>query len=113
MQVLRVEASLGGRCGFSLAGKAWREVLCWNARHWNFCSDEEIEAIQRRLAKKAPFTNYPFLSVGQKVRIRGGSLDGVQGILTPASNDRSLVVSVECIERSIAIRIDGYGVEAA
>ena len=59
--------------------------------------DEEIEAIQRILAKKVPFTNYPFLSVGQKVRIRGGSLDGVQGILTAASNDRSLVVSVECI----------------
>jgi transcription antitermination factor NusG len=73
--------------------------------------EEEIDAIQRVLAKKVPFTNYPFLSVGQKVRIRGGSLDGVQGILTAASNDRSLVVSVECIQRSIAIRIDGYGVD--
>jgi transcription antitermination factor NusG len=73
--------------------------------------DEEIEAIQRILTKKVPFTNYPFLNVGQKVRIRGGSLDGVQGILTAVSNDRSLVVSVECIQRSIAIRIDGYRVD--
>jgi transcription antitermination factor NusG len=73
--------------------------------------DEEIEAIQRILAKKVPFTDYPFLNIGQKVRIRGGSLDGVQGILTAVSNDRSLVVSVECIQRSIAIRIDGYGVD--
>jgi transcription antitermination factor NusG len=75
--------------------------------------DEEIDAIQRILAKRVPFTNYPFLNVGQKVRIRGGSLDGVHGLLTAVNNDRSLVVSVECIQRSIAIRIDGYGVEAA
>jgi len=75
--------------------------------------DEEIEAVRTILAAKAPFTHCPFLNVGQKVRIRGGSLDGVSGILTAVNNDRSLVVSVECVQRSIAIRLDGYGVEAA
>ena len=75
--------------------------------------DEEIEAVQKVLASKAPFTHYPFLNVGQKVRIRGGSLDGVSGILAAVNNDRSLIISVECVQRSIAIRIDGYGVEAA
>jgi transcription antitermination factor NusG len=73
--------------------------------------DEEIGAIQKILAEKVSFTNYPFLNIGQKVRIRGGSLDGVHGILTAMNNDRTLVVSVECIQRSLAIRIDGYGVE--
>jgi transcription antitermination factor NusG len=73
--------------------------------------DQEIEAVQRILAARAPFTYHPFLNVGQKVRIRGGSLDGVSGILTAVNNDRSLIISVECVQRSIAIRIDGYGVE--
>jgi transcription antitermination factor NusG len=73
--------------------------------------DEAIDAIQKILAEKVAFTNYPFLNIGQKVRIRGGSLDGVSGILAAVNNDRSLVVSVECIQRSIAIRIDGYGVD--
>lgn len=73
--------------------------------------DEEIETIQKVLAERVSFTNYPFLNVGQKVRIRGGSLDGVHGILTAVSNDRTLVVSIECIQRSLAIRIDGYGVD--
>ena len=73
--------------------------------------DEEIEAVQRILTERILFTDSPFLTVGQKVRIRGGSLDGVQGILTSASHGRSLIVSVECIQRSLAIRIDGYRVE--
>jgi transcription termination/antitermination protein NusG len=73
--------------------------------------DEEIEAVQRILAESVPFANHPFLQVGRKVRIRGGSLEGVRGILVAANRDRSLVVSVECIQRSLAIRIDGYGVD--
>jgi transcription antitermination factor NusG len=79
----------------------------------SYIPDGEIEAVQRVLTSRAPFTHYPFLNVGQKVRIRGGSLDGVSGILAAVNNDRSLIISVECVQRSIAIRIDGYGVEAA
>ncbi len=71
----------------------------------------EIEAIHRLLREKIPFTHCPFLNVGQRVRIRGGSLDGIQGILTMNSH-RSLVVSVEGIQRSIEVRIDGYRVDA-
>lgn len=73
--------------------------------------DGEIRAIQTLLREKIPFTTCPFLNVGQRVRIRGGSLDGIQGILT-VNDHRSLVVSVEGIQRSIAVRIDGYGVDA-
>jgi transcription antitermination factor NusG len=73
--------------------------------------DDEIEAVQRILAERVTFTNSPFLTVGQKVRICGGSLDGVHGILIAVNGGRSLVISVECIERSLAIRVDGYRVE--
>jgi transcription antitermination factor NusG len=73
--------------------------------------EDQIRAVQTLLREKIPLSPCPFLRVGQKVRIRGGSLDGVVGIL--AVNDaRCLVVSVEGIERSLAVRIDGYGVEA-
>jgi transcription termination/antitermination protein NusG len=73
--------------------------------------NEQIDAVQTILKEKVPFTLYPFLSIGQKVRIRGGSLDGIQGILSTVNDDRSLIVSVEGVQRSLAIRIDGYGVE--
>ena len=73
--------------------------------------DKEIEDIKTLLARDAPCTPYPFLKLGKRVRIRGGCFDGVEGILVGKNRDRSLVVSIELIQRSVAVRIDGYDVE--
>ena len=75
--------------------------------------DEQIEAIQVILREKVPFAPCPFVDVGQRVRIRGGSLDGISGILVKINDDRSLVISVDSIQRSLAIRIAGYNVSPA
>jgi transcription antitermination factor NusG len=75
--------------------------------------DEQIETLQTIVREKVPFMPYPYLNLGQRVRVRGGSLDGICGVLSKINEDRSLIVSVESIQRSIAIRIDGYQVEAA
>jgi hypothetical protein len=53
------------------------------------------------------------VSIGKRVRIRGGSLDGVEGILMGQAGDRSLIVSVELLQRSVSVRVEGYGVELA
>jgi transcription antitermination factor NusG len=73
--------------------------------------DEQIDAIRTLLVGKVSVNNHPFLKVGQRVRIRGGSLSGVQGILMAVNGLRSLVISVEPIQRSLSIRLDGYEVE--
>jgi transcription antitermination factor NusG len=73
--------------------------------------DEQIAAIRTLLTEKLPFSTHPFLRIGQRVRICGGALDGVEGIFVARNGDRTLVVSVEAIERSIAVRIEGYHVE--
>jgi len=73
--------------------------------------DEQIETLQTIIREKVPFSPHPFLNLGQKVRIRGGSLDGICGVLSAIKDDRSMIVSVDSIQRSLAIRIDGYGVE--
>jgi|SRR5208283_2451084 len=72
---------------------------------------EQIEAVRAVVASNMPFTQHVFLRVGQRVRVRGGSLDGVEGILAAANGTRNLVISVEPIERSLSIRIEGYQVE--
>jgi len=72
---------------------------------------EEIESIQRIVQSQIAYAPYPFLTVGQSVRICGGSLDGVQGILLAKNGDQSLVVSVQIIQRSLAIRVAGYHLE--
>ena len=73
--------------------------------------DEQIETLRTIIREKVPFSQHPFLNVGQKVRVRGGSLDGICGVLSAINNDRSLIVSVDSIQRSLAIRVEGYGVE--
>ena len=74
--------------------------------------DHQIEDIRTLVASKFPYEERPFLRVGQRVRVRGGALDGMQGILVAENGDRSLVISVEPIQRSLCVRVQGYEVEA-
>lgn len=73
--------------------------------------DEQINAVQRLVERRLPWHSYPFLKIGQRVRIRSGALDGVEGILVSRSGESTLVVSVDVIQRSLALRIEGYDVE--
>lgn len=72
---------------------------------------EQIEAVRAVVAGNLPIAQHVFLKVGQRVRVRGGSLDGVEGILVAQNGSRNLVISVEPIQRSLSIRIEGYEVE--
>lgn len=73
--------------------------------------ENQIESIRALVSEKLPYTIYPFLKVGQRVRVRGGSLDGVEGILVTRKGNRTLVISVEPIQRSLAVSIDGYQIQ--
>ena len=72
--------------------------------------DEEIKAVQQILREGIPVEPHPFLQVGQRVRICGGSFDGMEGLLTSMEGKQNLVISIEVISRSVAIRISGYKV---
>ena len=67
--------------------------------------DEQIEAVRILLTQQLPWSVHPFLKIGQRVRIRGGSMDGVEGVLLARNGDRTLIVSVDVIQRSLAVRI--------
>jgi transcription antitermination factor NusG len=69
--------------------------------------DRQIEDLQRVLCSDVPCTLRPFLKVGHRVRVRGGCLDGLEGILAQ-TDKRDLIISIDCIERSLSIRIEGY-----
>lgn len=73
--------------------------------------DEQIHAIWSILQARVSFGPYAFLSIGQRVRIVGGSLDGIEGIISEKKGEASLVISIELIQRSIAIRVEGFHVE--
>ena len=75
--------------------------------------DKQIADIQLILERKVPCTPHDFLSAGQRVRIRGGCLEGVEGVLVTVNSDSSMIVSIGAIQGSVAIRIHGYDFEAA
>jgi transcription antitermination factor NusG len=74
-------------------------------------SETEIDSVKAVLAGAAKFSSHPFLKVGQRVRIRGGALNGVEGILMARNGESGLVVSIDAIQRSLLVRIEGYEVE--
>jgi transcription antitermination factor NusG len=69
-------------------------------------SDDEIESIRTLTQAQLPAEPWPFLKIGQTVRITHGSLAGVEGILIRVKNTWRLVVSVTLLERSVAVEID-------
>ena len=74
--------------------------------------EQQLEDVRLLLVNKIACKAHPFLNVGQRVRIRGGCLDGLEGILVSENKDHSMVISIESIQRSVALRIDGYDIEA-
>jgi transcription antitermination factor NusG len=74
--------------------------------------DEQIDALRTVIKQHVPWAEHPFLKIGQRVRIRGGSLEGIEGILLSRNGDRTLIISVDAIQRSLAVRVEGYDVEA-
>lgn len=72
---------------------------------------EQIEAIRTLIENKVALDPYPFLKVGQRVRIRGGALDGIEGILLRRNGMRRLVISVDSLERSLSLCVEGLDVQ--
>jgi len=74
--------------------------------------DDQIDAVRNLVEGQLPWSSHPFLKIGQRVRIRSGALNGVEGVLVQRNGDRTLVISVDAIQRSLAVRVEGYEVEA-
>jgi len=75
--------------------------------------EEEIAALRSGLASGVRAAPHPFLTIGRKVQIKRGPMAGLRGILLKRKNRARLVVSVELIQRAMAVEIDEADVEPA
>ena len=55
--------------------------------------DAQIDAVRSLVETELPWSSHPFLKIGQRVRIRSGALDGMEGILLSRNGDQTLVIS--------------------
>ena len=70
-------------------------------------ADTEIQAIRDVLGSGLPVLPYPYLKEGHLVRITGGPLAGVEGVLVGHKPHKGLlVVSVDLLQRSVAVEVD-------
>jgi transcription antitermination factor NusG len=68
--------------------------------------DEEISLLRRAVESQLPLGPWPFLSVGQRVRIEKGLLAGMEGTLARDATAWRVVVCVNALQRSVAIEVD-------
>jgi transcription antitermination factor NusG len=71
----------------------------------------EIEAIRRVVESPMKAEPHPFLQCGDRVRLIAGPLEGLEGALIRKNNVWKLLVSVELLQRSVAVEVDAYMVE--
>ena len=89
--------------------------MCWDSsvlREWaRLFPTEQIDAVRTLVKEQVPSRSHPFLKTGQRVRIRGGALEGLEGIFLSRQGERRLIISVDAMQRSLAIQVEGYDVE--
>jgi transcription antitermination factor NusG len=75
--------------------------------------EQEIAAIQRVGRSELSTMPWPYLQVGQMARIETGPLQGMSGIVVRIKSGMKLVLSIQLLQRSIAVEIDHTWVRVA
>lgn len=74
----------------------------------------EIEGIQRIVRARVAARPHPYLREGQRVRITSGPLADTEGILLRSKPNKGfLIVSVNMLQRSVAVEVDCIAVAPA
>jgi transcription antitermination factor NusG len=73
--------------------------------------DEEIDAVRTLVGSGLEVAPWHYLRIGQRVRICGGPLTGLEGILTREKSGYRVVINVELLQRAVAVEMDRNFVE--
>jgi len=68
--------------------------------------ESELDAIRTVLTSGAFCEPWPFLEAGQRVRVEYGPLAGSEGLVMMVKNTYRLVISINMLQRSVAVEID-------
>jgi transcription antitermination factor NusG len=74
---------------------------------------DEIETLRSDPLRNVNVQPHPYLAVGHRVTLRSGPLVGLNGILVRHKTGARFVVSVDLIQRSVVVELDGSDLAAA
>ena len=75
--------------------------------------EAQIENVRSFIERGIRCDPHPYLRLGNRVRIQDGPLKGFEGILVRMKNQYRFVLSVDLIQRSVAVEIDCNMLEGA
>jgi transcription antitermination factor NusG len=73
--------------------------------------DQQIEDIRTVLTLGAECTVLPLLEIGDRVRVVNGPLTGIEGRLLQGNSTSRLLISIEMIHKTLAVRVLRQDVE--
>lgn len=85
-------------------------LVAWGGRPADI-PQQEIDAVRRLVESPLRIQQHPFIKCGDRVRIKSGPLEGIEGILIRSKSAYRLVLSVEMLARSAAVEVDASMVE--
>lgn len=72
---------------------------------------DEIAAIQTAVQSGSGILPWPFLEMGQRVRLTSGPMAGLEGTLIQARDQHRFVIGLTILRRAIAVEIQNHWVE--
>jgi transcription antitermination factor NusG len=72
--------------------------------------DLEIEALRAGLGQRK-VEPYPYLVIGERVRIKAGAMLGLEGVLVRKKSNFRVVLALEAIMKCVAVEVDAEDVE--
>jgi transcription antitermination factor NusG len=73
--------------------------------------EDQIDTIRKMVAHDLPYDPYPYLKEGMLVRVVRGPLQGAEGILIEKKKNYRFVISIDLIQKAVAVDIDSADVE--
>ena len=74
--------------------------------------DDDIERLRLSLANRK-MEPHPYLARGKKVRIKSGALAGLEGTVLRRKGQLRIVISIDAIQRSVAMELETADLQAA
>lgn len=74
--------------------------------------EAEIQALQTVMRAGLPTAPCAYLRTGQPIRLDGGPLGGLSGLLLKTRGSSRLVVSISLLQRSVAVEVDQAWIRA-
>ena len=75
--------------------------------------EEQVARVKRFVEVGLKCDPHPYLKIGKKVRVTEGPLEGLEGILVRTKNRSLFVISVEMIQRSVSVELEGWKIECS